>query len=350
MDNEYVVFNKNEDKAVVSKKENPPQEENQTDDRENNLKLEWFKQNQWYRMIAKLDQYRLTKEKTKKLKTRVRRGIPDCLRGYVWQFFAEVENFRKRGDYFQLLKDKISKNEDLNLAEKDILKDLDRTFPNSTFFKEKLGLGQRSMFNVLSIFSSHYTETGYVQGMGFLTACLLNYMDEETAFCMLISLMEKYKINGFYKQDFPELSKAFYKLTSLIKKFSPKVYEVFKNKRLYPYMYATNWFLTLFFVSVRFEVFLRIFDIFLIEGQKKIIYRIGLALIKLNEDKILNAKEFDELMEIMKKLGEKITVEKLFEEAFSFKITSKNLEEYEKQHDYLTTNNLSDEVLDLINN
>ena len=348
MENEYLTSAKNEDKVNISRKEK--EEETINDERENNLKMEWYKQNQWHRMINKLDQYRLTKEKTKKLKTRVRRGIPDCLRGYVWQFFADVENFRKRGDYYQMLQFKINKNEEFNSAEKDILKDLNRTFPNSPFFKEKLGLGQRSLFNVLSIFSNYYTETGYVQGMGFLTACLLNYMDEETAFWMLISLMEKYKINGFYKQDFPELPKAFYKLTSLIKKFHPKVYEIFKAKRLYPYMYAIHWFLTLFFVNIRFEVFLRIFDIFIIEGQKKIIYRIGLALIKLNEEKILNAKEFDGLMDIMKKLGDKITVDKLFEEAFSFKITKKNLEEYEKQYDMLIANNLSDEILDFINN
>jgi hypothetical protein len=300
-------------------------------------------------MISKLDQYKLTKDKMKRLKSRVRKGIPECMRGYVWQYFAEVDSFKKRGDYFQMLKEKMDIEEELNSAEKDILKDLDRTFPNSPFFKEKLGLGQRSLFNVLSIFSKHYTETGYVQGMGFFTATLLNYMDEESAFWMLTSLMEKYKFNGFYQQDFPELPKAFYKLSSLVKKFYPKIYETFKAKKLNPSMFASQWFLTLFFVNVRYEIFIRIFDIFLVEGPKKTFFRIGLALIKLNEDKILNSKEFDELMEVMKHLGEKITVGKLFDEAFSLNITNKILDDYEKQYDTLIANKVTDEVLDQIN-
>jgi hypothetical protein len=112
-------------------------------------------------------------------------------------------------------------------AEKDIIKDLDRTFPENTFFRDKFGLGQRSLFNVLSMFAKYQLNTGYVQGMGFLTACFLNYMDEESAFCMLNTTMDnsKYEMRGFYDPGFPELDKAFYKLLSGLKRNFPKLYE-----------------------------------------------------------------------------------------------------------------------------
>ena len=96
------------------------------------------------------------------------------------------------------------------------------------------------------------------------------------------------------------MNKAFYKLLSLLKKICPRIYECFKTHGLCPSMYASQWFLTLFFVNVKYEIFLRIFDLFLLERNSKIIYRFGLALLKLNEEKIVNAKLFDELMIIIK--------------------------------------------------
>lgn len=215
--------------------------------------------------------------------------------------------------------------EDYTAAEKEILKDLNRTFPNNTFFREKFGLGQRSMFNVLSCFSRYSLETGYVQGMGFLSACFLNFMDEESAFWMLISIMDKYQLKGFYKQGFPELSVALYKFMNLVKKMFPKIFESFKSKSVYSSMFASQWFLTLFIVNLKFEVVVRIFDCFLMEGMR-VIYRMGLALLKLNEDKITSNKEFDVVMNIMKNLDEGITIDKLFKTAFeSIKFTEKML-------------------------
>ncbi len=216
--------------------------------------------------------------------------------------------------------------DDYSEAEKDIMKDLSRTFPNNTFFKEKLGMGQRSMFNVLSAFSKCSTETGYVQGMGFLSACFLNFMDEESAFWMLISIMDKYHLKGFYKQGFPELSVALFKFMSLVKKMFPKIFETFKQHSVYSSMFASQWFLTLFLVNLKFEVVVRIFDCFLMEGLR-VIYRMGLALLKLNEDRINNNKQFDEVMNIMKNLDDGITIDKLFKAAFdSIKLSEKTLQ------------------------
>lgn len=118
--------------------------------------------------------------------------------------------------------------EDLHI-ENQILKDIERTFPYQTFFKEKCGLGQRILFKILRTFSKFNTETQYVQGMGFFTACFLNFMDEESSFWMLKSLMDKYKMNGFYKPGFPDLAKAYYKTLCLLNKYLPKVYEHLVN-------------------------------------------------------------------------------------------------------------------------
>jgi hypothetical protein len=156
--------------------------------------------------------------------------------------------------------------------------------------------------------------------MGFIVALMLTYMDEESAFWMVNSLMTKYEMKGYFTKNFPALQKSFYVLLRLIKKYIPKIYEHFKAKEVHPSMYASQWFITLFAVNFRFDILVRIFDVFLLEGQK-ILYRIALAVLKIKEDKILNKKGFDEVMVFMKNLFESITADDLFARAFKFSIS-----------------------------
>ena len=55
-------------------------------------------------------------------------------------------------------------------------------------------------------------------------------------------------------------------------------------------MYAQPWFLTLYSGFFKLELVSRIWDIFLVEG-KKTIFRIALAILKLNEDELMRADQ-----------------------------------------------------------
>jgi len=156
--------------------------------------------------------------------------------------------------------------------------------------------------------------------MGFIVALMLTYMDEESAFWMVHCLMNKYEMHGYYTLNFPELQKSFYILLRLIKKHIPKIYDIFKTKEVVPSMYASQWFITLFAVNFRFDILVRVFDVYLLEGQK-ILYRIALAVLKINEEKILSKKGFDEVLVIMKYLFNNITADDLFLKAFKFSIS-----------------------------
>lgn len=122
--------------------------------------------------------------------------------------------------------------------------------------------------------------------MGFICALLLTYMEEESAFWILNSLIEKYNMEGFYLNNFPGLEKSFYVLLALCKKHIPKIYDLFKNFGIHPSMYASQWFITIFGVNFKFDILVRIFDVFLLEGEK-ILYRFALAILKINEGTIL---------------------------------------------------------------
>ena len=287
----------------------------------------------WNDMIEHFNIY-LT-SKFSKLKERTRKGIPDSLRGYIWQKFAEIDKYKIENKYNELLNDK----QPLDKAtENVIIKDLDRTFPSNFFFKDKYGSGQRKLYHVLTCYSKFNKNTGYVQGMGFISALFLTYMDEESSFYLLHSLMKKYQLEGVYLPDFPELKKHFYVLLILLKKHLPKIYEVFKSCDMMPSMYASEWFITLFCRELNFKYLVRFFDVFLLEGRK-IIYRIGLALLKLRENEFINAKKggISSVMTVMHEIYSNIDIETLFKIAFKFSISKSFIkqceDEYEKVKD-----------------
>ena len=316
------LINTDEYGFIIEKKS----EENELKNNKEELLKINARMEKWNYMIQNYEEFKT--KKFDKLKSRTRKGIPDSLRSYIWQLFGEKNKYYKK-DYFKELDTKPIK-EDIETV---IIKDLDRTFPNCQLFKDKYGNGQRKLYKVLSNYSKHNKKTGYVQGMGFIAAVFLTYMDEESSFYMLDSLMDKYKLEGFYLPGFPELKKTFYILLNLEKKFVPKVYELFKKEGMIPSMYASEWIICLFSRNLSFDVLVRIFDVFLLEGYK-VIYRFALAFLKLKEDEFLKAK--DGLVSIMKTCNEcleHVDVENLFKVAFGFSLSRKQIEKYGNEYD-----------------
>ena len=280
----------------------------------------------WNYMIEHHEEF--FKKKLGKLKSRTRKGIPDCLRSYVWQIFGEKDKYYQKDIFTKLQSVQI--NEVIDTI---IIKDLDRTFPACQFFRDKYGNGQRKLYKVLSNYSKYNTSTGYVQGMGFIVAVFLTYMDEESSFFMLDSLMKKYGLEGFYRPNFPKLKCTFYILLNLLKRYVPKVYELFRKEGMIPSMYASEWFICLFSRNLEFNILVRIFDVFLLEGYK-VIYRFALAFLKIKEDKFLEGK--DGLVSIMQTINDCYNVndiEKIFKIAFGFSLSRKYIDKLEIEYE-----------------
>ena len=278
----------------------------------------------WNYMIQNYEEFS-TKRKVL-LKSRTRKGIPDSLRGYVWQLFADKDKYYVK-DLYQNLENEPIK-EDLETV---IIKDLDRTFPLCQFFREKYGNGQRKLYKVLLAYSKYNKNVGYVQGMGFITAIFLIYMDEESSFYMLHCLMKKYKLEGLYYDNFPDLKKKCFVLLNMQKKYINKLYNIFQRDGIVPTMYASSWFISLFARTVDFNIAVRILDCFFLEGFK-VIYRISLALFKLSENAFCSAKK-GETFPLLYKVQENINVEELFKVAFGFHISRNYIKECEIEYE-----------------
>ena len=310
------------------------------DGRDSLLKLN-VRLEKWNYMLNNYDDFH--KNHFAKLKERTRKGIPDSIRGYAWQKIINLDEFYEKDLYQNLNEQEPDKS-----VETVIIKDIDRTFPKCSFFKEKYGGGQRQLYKVLVNYSKYNKEVGYVQGMGFIVALLLTYMDEERTFFMLHTLMKKRDLEGLYLPGFPDLNKKLFVLLNLEKKLIPKVYNTLKKYKVMPFSYASDWFLCLFSRNLQFSTLVRIYDTFILEGFK-IIYRFSLAFLKLREQKISSCSGMDSAFKIIKKSMENldIDIDELFRIAFGFSISKKEIENYEKEYDKNKDNKNNEFIIQL---
>ena len=84
-------------------------------------------------------------------------------------------------------------------------------------------------------------ELGYVQGMGYMVAILLTYMDKEDAFSLMLKIIncKEYGMKSFYQASMPGLKQAFYVFLSLQKKLMPKLFNHMEKEMFTPPMYLT---------------------------------------------------------------------------------------------------------------
>lgn len=116
----------------------------------------------------------------------------------------------------------------------------------------------------------------------------------------------------------------------LVKKYMPKLHaHLFKEKYL-PIVYGIKWFLTNFAVTLPFEVALRIWDIYMVEGSK-IIFRVALAIFKLNQAEILK-REFEGIGDVLNTFYKTIDADTLIKTALSFKFSKKLIEKLGQEY------------------
>ena len=322
---ESIGFKENPDKIIDTDEFGFFKDSKDTKKEEKDALLNNARVEKWNCMLSDYEDF--YKNHFSKLKQRVRKGIPDSLRGYAWQKIINVDEFYQKDLYEKISEEEFDKN-----VEQVIIKDIDRTFPQCSFFKEKYGGGQRQLYKVLVNYSKYNKSVGYVQGMGFIAALLLTYMDEERTFFMMHTLMKKRDLESLYLPGFPGLNKKLFVLLNLEKKYLPKVYNVLKKFDVIPFSYASEWFLCIFSRNLKFNSLVRIFDTFILEGYK-VIYRFSLAFLKLKEQKIIECSKMETIFKILKDCFENVDIEELFKIAFGYNFRRKEITNYEKEYD-----------------
>ncbi|KAI7905502.1 eukaryotic and archaeal DNA primase, large subunit-domain-containing protein [Cokeromyces recurvatus] len=217
-------------------------------------------------------------------------GIPSSIRGLLWQIISKShDSFDMEIEYKEILKKSTSP------FEKQIRRDITRTFPQHTYFMQEAN--RQALFNVAKAYSIFDQEVGYCQGLAFIIGCLLLHMSEEAAFCVLIKLMGKYGLRGHFTPRMEILHQHMYQFDHVFQQKLPVVHRHVENEGVTPSMYVSQWFITLFAYRCPIELCFRVIDLLLIEGAQVLI-QIALALVIRNQEQLLKLK-FEALVDFL---------------------------------------------------
>ncbi|KAI9325038.1 rab-GTPase-TBC domain-containing protein [Zopfochytrium polystomum] len=233
----------------------------------------------------------IARRQPKILTRKLQQGIPDAIRGMVWQLMSKGKSLELEATYRTLLTRSSS-------HEKQIQRDLARTFPKHDHFSEVGGAGQESLFNVIKAYSLYDPEVGYCQGIAFIAGPLLLNMPDEEAFCVLVQLMKAYNFRELFTKSMSGLHLRLYQFDKLLEEMLPVVAKHLEAQDIKSTMYASQWFMTLFAYRFPLEMVFRIMDIVFAEGIE-VIFRFSFALLKRNQDMILSL-DFEPLLDFLK--------------------------------------------------
>ncbi|KAJ3113106.1 hypothetical protein HDU96_003781 [Phlyctochytrium bullatum] len=234
----------------------------------------------------------IARKQSRLLTKKLQQGIPDAIRGMVWQLMSRSKDPELEATYRALLTR-------ASPHEKVIQRDLARTFPKHEHFANPgPGSGQEGLFNVLRAYSMYDTEVGYCQGIAFITGPLLLNMPDEEAFSTLVKLMHSYALRELFTPSMTGLHLRLHQFDRLLDEHLPAIAKHLKSQDIRSTMYASQWFMTLFAYRFPLDMVFRIMDIVFAEGFEAV-FRFALALLRRNQDAILSL-EFEQLLEFLK--------------------------------------------------
>jgi hypothetical protein len=264
-------------------------------------------------------------------------GIPNIIRGKIWSLcignkfsitkeFYDIEakksiqllmkleknNYKKNKNndesdnssslsistkkkYSQYIKKTLDKEKSINLIDLDI----ERTFPSMGVFKKESQLGE-NLREILRIFVVARPDIGYVQGLSYIAATLLLQMDKFQSLVCFMNIILSPNILPFYRLDEQNIKKRLDLFNDIFKINLPELFDHFQENEILPEHYLLEWFMTLYTRNIYFDLALRIWDIYMIEGIVAL-YKTAIVIFCLHEKEYLQM-EFSDIMNHLKNL------------------------------------------------
>ncbi|XP_054862267.1 USP6 N-terminal-like protein isoform X2 [Amphiprion ocellaris] len=247
----------------------------------------------WLKMLKSWDKYK----SSDKLVRRIYKGIPLQLRGEVWCLLLDIPKIKEeKKDFYEKLK---ARARGLSPDIRQIDLDVNRTYRDHIMFMHRYDVKQQALFHVLTAYSMYNTEVGYCQGMSQITALLLIYMNEEDAFWALVKLLsgQRHSMHGFFIPGFPKLMRFQEHHDRILKKMIPKLKQHLDNQEVFTSLYTMKWFFQCFLDRTPFTLTLRIWDIYIFEGER-VLPAMSYTILKLHRKHLMKLS-MEELVEFL---------------------------------------------------
>ncbi|KAB2047114.1 hypothetical protein ES319_A13G023500v1 [Gossypium barbadense] len=253
------------------------------------------------------------------LKVLVRGGVPMALRGEIWQAFVGVRRRRVENYYQNLLANETNSGNNTNQKsyqsdgkgsatksacgpEKwkgQIEKDLPRTFPGHPALDDD---GRNALRRLLTAYARHNPSVGYCQAMNFFAAFLLLLMPEENAFWTLKGIIDEY-FDGYFSEEMIESQVDQLVFEELVRERFPKLVSHLDHLGVQVAWVTGPWFLSIFMNMLPWESVLRVWDVFLFEGNRVMLFRTALALIEFYGPELLTTKDAGDAVTLLQSLA-----------------------------------------------
>ena len=156
--------------------------------------------------------------------------------------------------------------------------------------------------------------------------CLLLLNCKSTA----VMYDEPCRMRGLFGEGMRETHKVLYVAEKLIHQFLPRLAKHLDKEMIHVTMYATQWLLTQYTSSFKFEIVTRVWDCFLYEGWK-ITYRVMLSILQQCQP-ILLAMSFEETLGFFRDLPERPEINaSVIDESIKIPLKTSHIVKYENQ-------------------
>ena len=123
-----------------------------------------------------------------------------------------------------------------------------------------------SLQRILEAFTMYRPDIGYVQGMSYVAATLVLFMDEHKAFITFSNMITKYPILPFYNFNEAQVKNILLLFKQVFQHNLPELCEHLEIENIQPKQYVYEWFMTLFTRALNLSILSRVWDFYFLDG------------------------------------------------------------------------------------
>jgi len=282
-----------------------PEPKARSKEAERRLKEEWRKRYDVYGARPANCAITLRPEEYLKLRGPIRKGLAPAYRSLFWPLLLNSANLYEQNEqktdepqYSALLSTPVDEAVDVQIA-----KDITRTFPEAQQFSNiEDDSSLRALFRVLRAYAVHNDGVKYCQGMNFIAATFLMFLEERKAYWALYRYMVRF--GDLYSSSLTGCLVRSRVLGRLLQKCLPEIHAYLARAQLDLLLLVPKWFMTAFSSTLNFSVYIRVFDSILCEGDK-MFYRAAMGILSLaSRGKRLPAPTGATLAALVERYGE----------------------------------------------